>query len=284
MRQFDNRGSGDGGGDVAVDISVIIPTFRRPDMLREAVRSALAQDGPAVEVVVVDDSPEGSARAVVATEGDPRVTYFKAEPPSGGRPAWVRNLGWPRSRGRHLHFLDDDDRVAPGAYRAALDAFSRTDAGLVFGRVEVFGDDGAAVRREQEGFDRAARCARRYGRIGSRRLLVAHEFFCPTLFVNSACLVRRDHLEAVGGYDPALPVIEDLDFIIRTIRSGGFAFIERTVLQYRITPGSLMSAHREGSAVVSEACRAMYARYKAERGPLEFLVLKLLGRGLLRWM
>src|SRR5262249_9697815 len=97
------------------DISVVIPTFRRPRELVDAVHSALAQTGFSIEVLVVDDSPEGSAREAIAALDDPRVSYLKRSVPSGGSPALVRNDGWPRTSGRFVHFLDDDDRVAPGA-------------------------------------------------------------------------------------------------------------------------------------------------------------------------
>ena len=43
-------------------VSVVIPSYNRPRLLREAVDSALAQTYPAVEVVVGDDSPTTSAR------------------------------------------------------------------------------------------------------------------------------------------------------------------------------------------------------------------------------
>lgn len=52
---------------MVVDVSVVIPTSRRERQVLAAVASALAQTGVGVEVVVVDDSPEGSARAPIAT-------------------------------------------------------------------------------------------------------------------------------------------------------------------------------------------------------------------------
>jgi glycosyltransferase involved in cell wall biosynthesis len=270
---------------MAVDVSVIVPTFRRPALLREALLSALAQEGVSLEVIVLDDSPERSARETVAAMADPRITYVPREQPSGGRPALVRNDGMRRASGAFVHFLDDDDRAAPGAYRDALRAFGASPAGVVFGRVEPFGEDEADVRREQESFAHAARLARLYQRVGSRRLLVAHEYFnLTTLFVNSACLFRRALLPAVGGYDPRLPVVEDLDFVTRAIRAAGFEFVDRPILQYRITPGSLMSAHRNGSEALNASYQMMYARYRAEHGAAELLAMKVLAKGLLRWL
>jgi glycosyltransferase involved in cell wall biosynthesis len=267
---------------VPIDVSVVVPTFRRPAMLREAVQSALGQEGVEVEVIVLDDSPEASARTSVEALGDPRVTYVARTTPSGGRPALVRNEGWPRARGALVHFLDDDDRVAPGAYRAAVTALAGSRAGVIFGRVEPFGEDERDVAHERAVFARGAQLARRLQGLHSRLLLVAHEYFAgPPLFVNSDCLVRREVIGAVGGYDPELAVVEDLDFMIRAIRASGFLFLDRPILQYRITPGSLMSAHRRGSAVLSEACRRMYRKYRVEHGALEYMTVKAMGKLLL---
>lgn len=267
-------------------ISVVIPTFRRPALLVEAVASALDQDGVAVEVLVLDDSPECSAREAVASMADPRVTYRPMAVPSGGRPALVRNEGWRLARAPYLHFLDDDDRVAPGAYRAALEAFATyPKRGVVFGRVEPFGENPGDLEHERRVFARAARCARLYGRSGSRLLPFAHTYFTPTpLFVNSACLVRREVVGAVGGYDPDLPVCEDLDFYTRAMRASGYVFLDQVVLEYRIGAGSLMHAHRAGSDTVSAAARRSYAKYRAAHGLAEFLALKVVGKLVLRWL
>ena len=52
----------------AVEVSVLIPTFRRPELLRAAIESVLAQQQLTVdmEIVVIDNDPAGSARGVVA--------------------------------------------------------------------------------------------------------------------------------------------------------------------------------------------------------------------------
>ena len=107
-----------------MDISVIIATFRRPKELSEALASVLSQTGVSLEVVVVDDSPEGSAQEVVGNAQDPRVRYLRNPEPTGGFPSVVRNLGWPLAHGAFVHFLDDDDLVPEGHYAAVKAAFS----------------------------------------------------------------------------------------------------------------------------------------------------------------
>ena len=118
----------------APDVSVVIPTFHRENEVVEAVNSSLGQQGVAVEVIVLDDSPEGSARAAIERLDPSRVRYVKREIPSKGRPAICRNEGALLSTGRYLTFLDDDDRHAAGALQAAVSTLDKhPDRGVTVG-------------------------------------------------------------------------------------------------------------------------------------------------------
>lgn len=262
-----------------VDLSVVVPTFRRPRELGEAVASALAQEGVGVEVIVVDDCPDGSARAVAALD-DPRVIYIRNPAPTGGKPGVVRNLGWPRARGRVIHFLDDDDLVPPGHYRAALAAFERhPGVGVVFGRVEPFGDE-AQLPQERAYFARAAQRALVSDRFGPRWAYAARMFFGETLMVCSAGIVRRDCVAAVNGFDADIKFIEDVDFYARVIRRFGAHFMDRVALRYRIGR-SIMHGHTVDDPV-RENYRRMLENYRAEWGTLDFWALKLFARTVLK--
>ena len=91
-------------------VSIIIPTYKRFDELREAAVSALKQTYPHVEVIVVADGPDPEARAAVAGL-DERLRYIELDRNSG--PAAARNRGVLESRGEWLCFLDDDDTLLP---------------------------------------------------------------------------------------------------------------------------------------------------------------------------
>jgi glycosyltransferase involved in cell wall biosynthesis len=266
-----------------MDLSVVVPTFRRPRLLAEAITSALAQRDVATEVIVVDDSPEGSAREVVQSLADERVIYLQREVPSRGRPALVRNTGWPRARGRFVHFLDDDDRVAEGFYRAAVDAFAaHPDRGVVFGRIEPFADDPSAkLEEERRFFAVATRRARLAARLRSRRWMTFNLLFKETMLVNSSGIVRRECVEALGGYVPELSMNEDVDFFCRAIRRFGFHFLDQVVLHYRIVPDSLMHGRVDNEAL-AQSYRLMYQRYRQAHGSAEFLAMKVLAGTLLR--
>ena len=259
-----------------MDFSIVIPTFRRSAHLREAIGSVLCQKDVTFEVVVIDDSPEGSAESVVREFADSRLTYLRNPEPTGGKPSIVRNLGWPRAKGEFVHFLDDDDIVPDGHYAAVKASFGGAPhVGVVFGRIEPFGDDEKKLQGERAFFARAGRRAARCQRLGSRWSFAANMFFQETLLVCGAAVVRRECVAAIQGFDPELSLMEDVDFYARAIRRFGAHFMDRVSLHYRIGPSLMRRGHQDA---VNGSYRRMHARYRVERGFLELNALRALGR------
>jgi glycosyltransferase involved in cell wall biosynthesis len=247
------------------------------------VRSALSQEGVAVEVHVLDDSPEGSARPAIEALGDARVRYTQRAVPTGGKPSVVRNEGGRQATGRFIHFLDDDDRVATGAYAAMSSALDASGAGVAFGLIEPFGEEASAVSSEQRYFADAARRARRAAALRSPRWMVTNMMFRDTVLVNSACLIRREAFSALEGYDADLKLCEDVEFYVRAIRRFGFAFLERVVLHYRVGHVSLMHDSPQQKDLLA-TYESMYAKYRRDYGAAEFRALQLLARTVMRWV
>jgi len=107
--------------------SVIIPTFRRPALLGEAVASVLAQTRQDWECLIVDDGGDE-----VVEPPDPRVRVLR-RPWSGG-PAAARNTGVEAARGRYLTFLDDDDRYTPRRLELAAAGLARAPVAVCWTR------------------------------------------------------------------------------------------------------------------------------------------------------
>jgi len=106
-------------------ISVVIPTYHRPQMLREAVRSALAQELPgdrSFEVIVCLSDPGNAADQAHARRlaaADPRVTVVEATAPGPGA---ARNAGMRAAQAPVIALLDDDCIAHPGWLAAGLAA------------------------------------------------------------------------------------------------------------------------------------------------------------------
>lgn len=95
-------------------VSIIIPTFKRADLLPRAISSALEQTYKNIEVLVVSDNEPNDeytmkARQTVDSFNDSRVRLITQEHHVNG--AVARNLGIRTAKGEFLSFLDDDDYI-----------------------------------------------------------------------------------------------------------------------------------------------------------------------------
>ena len=131
-----------------VIVSVVIPTFRRPESLDRALRSLLAMRDipPGVEVVVVDNDIGGSAARTVAilAKGAPLPIRYVHEPAAGV--ANARNAGVLAARGELIAFLDDDETASPEWLVRLVEAQARFQADAVFGPVVAAIPEGAPHR------------------------------------------------------------------------------------------------------------------------------------------
>lgn len=176
--------------------TVVLNTYNRADVLPRAVASVLAQSEHDFELVVVDDGSTDGTAEVVAGFDDARVRYIRRD--NGGLAA-ARNTGIAEARGTYVTFLDDDDEATP----RWLDRFaSRID------------HEGAAV--VCCGFEARARDGSRTVRLPAP-LGAAFDDHVG-LFMAGTFAVRREALEAIGGFLPELRCSEQTELSLRLVR------------------------------------------------------------------
>ena len=116
-----------------MSVSVILPTFRRPDGLRAALASLMAQSRQPDEIIIVDNDPAGSAAQGVANAravARCKVVYVHEARPGVAN---ARNAGWAAATGRYIAFLDDDEIASAGWLEALLASVETLPADVVFG-------------------------------------------------------------------------------------------------------------------------------------------------------
>lgn len=133
-----------------MSVAVLIPTLRRPDSLERTLRSVFAQHRLgeiAVEVVVADNAPEGSAAPVVERLRPlcPVPLRYVHAPKPGV--ATVRNAGLAQVTADHVAFIDDDEVAPPGWLAALHAAHLRLEADITFGPVHGRAPDARADQR-----------------------------------------------------------------------------------------------------------------------------------------
>ena len=136
-------------------VSIVIPCYNYAHYVRLAIESALAQDWPDVEVVVVDDGSTDASPQVIASFGS-RIRA--AHQPNSGHVA-AFNHGFTLSTGDIVIFLDADDLLHVGAARAAAESWRPGVSKLQY-NLDLIGSDGASLGRRccnfPQGYDSAA--------------------------------------------------------------------------------------------------------------------------------
>lgn len=116
-------------------VSVVIPAFNAARFLAETIDSVLAQDHPALEVVVVDDGSTDATGEIARSYGDAVAVLTQVHQGLGA----AQNRGIARATGDYLSFLDADDLWRPQKTRLQVAAIeSLPDIDIVFAHVEQF--------------------------------------------------------------------------------------------------------------------------------------------------
>ncbi len=194
-------------------VSVVIPTFNRRTLVREAVASVCNQRGAAYEVIVVDDgSSDGTAVALQAEFGR-RVDVLRT---ANRGVAAARNAGVAACHGDRIAFLDSDDLWLPDKLATQVSFFAAHPEAQICQSEEVWVRNGVRVNP----------CTRHCKPSG--------DIFEPSLRLclvsPSAVMLRRSLFERVGGFDESLPACEDYDFWLRILRDTPVWLIDRPLV------------------------------------------------------
>lgn len=197
-------------------VSVIIPTFNRLALLREALDSVAAQTFRDFEVIVVDDgSTEAIAEGVATHATSPRVI----RQPNAG-PAAARNRGIAAANADVVAFLDSDDLWLPGKLATYVDRMKREpDEPIWYGPMQPIKRDGRRVP------GRTKPC------MGG---CIAEALFHSSFVHVPTVVCRKSLLTDVGCFDESLPVCEDYDLWLRLSVKTRFGLIEEPLALRRL--------------------------------------------------
>lgn len=193
-------------------ISIVIPTYRRADLLAEAIASVLTQTFTHLEVIVVDDDGADidTIRLMSRLKENSCVRYIRRSDFNKESGSQIcRNLGISNSTGRYLLFLDDDDILLPHCLEQRIAAFSE-DPSLDFcvGQCLTFKNS------PSDGVD--VWCAWTSSQDDLRMFL---ENDVP--WQTSGPLWKDSFLRRVGDWDVSIDKGQDYEFHVRALCAGG---------------------------------------------------------------
>jgi glycosyltransferase involved in cell wall biosynthesis len=202
-------------------VSVVLPTYGRPEYFEEAVTSVVNQTYPAVELVVVDDcSPDPVAPLLddVDTEAID-VKLVRHEENRGACAA--RNTGIADASGAYIAFIDDDDVWLPTKVARQVERFEDADdeVGVVYTGQQYVNEDGerTSVRTPTTSGD------------------VTRDLFRGDSITPFSCLmVDADVVEKAGPVDERLPSWQDKEWYYRLSQHCHFASVPEPLVIRRM--------------------------------------------------
>lgn len=181
-------------------VSVITPTYNRPDLLRGMIKSVLDQTFKDFELVIIDDCPEYPSIKVIQEFTDSRIKYLQNEKRIGAAASRTRAIL--NSTGEYISALDDDDRWDSRMLELEVAALDRTQSKVGFcfsGSKGVFDDGQITIKQVPEG-------------IGD---YLDEIMGSPGTIVGITVMIRRSVYEDVGYWDPEFPSHQEFDLLIR---------------------------------------------------------------------
>ncbi|HZU35557.1 MAG TPA: glycosyltransferase [Gemmataceae bacterium] len=185
---------------MTVRASVVVPTYKRPDLLHRCLGALMAQDlePSAWEVIVADDAASPDTQRLVSKWAElakPVLRYVPVSGPHG--PAAARNVGWRSARGEIIAFTDDDTVPDPAWLRQGVAALE-AGADAAWGRIRMpLPERPTDYERNEAGLEHAE-------------------------FATANCFCRRSALDALGGFDERFGMAwrEDADLYFSLLEAG----------------------------------------------------------------
>ena len=178
-------------------VSVIIPTYNRGWILKEAIDSVLAQDYKDLELIVVDDGSTDNTFEILASYGNDIKVLFQE---NKGVSA-ARNRGITEASGQLIAFLDSDDLWLPRKLSTQVGFFNQMPDALICQTEEIWVRNGIRVNPKK------------------RHKKPSGMIFEPSLELclvsPSAVMTRRSLFDRVGEFDVTLSACEDYDLWLR---------------------------------------------------------------------
>lgn len=193
-------------------VSVIIPMFNAQQWIEETLRSVLAQthDHDRLEIIVVDDGSTDAGRELAAQLLETSDVRHRIIQQENSGPSSARNAGWNAAGGEWIQFLDADDLLVPEKIATQVQSEGGSPA--------ILHSPWQRLGPAEPGWTPVGEVAAHSYPPGAE---IEHLITTDGFLHLSACLLRRDWLCRVGGFDERFWLIEDVDLLVRIAIAGG---------------------------------------------------------------
>ena len=228
-------------------VTIVVPVYNEEAVIASALRSLLALDYPAFDILVVDDgSTDRTFEVVSALEGRYGEVTLRVVTKANGGKATALNTGIALARTPWVLCMDGDSRLARGTLRSAMRHFDDPRVGAVAGNVKVVNRNNIWTRLQALEYIEGLNMARRAQ--GFLRVV--------NIIPGPIGVFRTDVLRQVGGYDTDT-FAEDADLTLKILTAGWHVRYEERAIAWTEAPENFLDLVKQ--------------RYRWTRGILQAL-------------
>lgn len=195
--------------DNAPLVSVVIPSYARPDKVVKALDSINSQTYSPIEAVVVDDNGIGSeyqleteARVAAFSPRDGVTLKYIPRKNNGGG-AMARNSGIEACAADYVAFLDDDDEYFPMKIEMQMNALGSSGADICYAHCKAILDDGGEIQYQRN----------------CQGVPLFEQAYCGCIAATTQWLAKKDAIMAVGCFEDT-PAKQDSILLYKLLLAG----------------------------------------------------------------
>jgi glycosyltransferase involved in cell wall biosynthesis len=222
-------------------VSVVVPTYNRPDFLKKTVQSIAEQTYKNIEIIIVSNGFNKNNQKVAQEFNDSRIIYADQE--NSGGPASPRNHGIKIAKGKYVAFCDDDDLWMPDKIEKQIKALEENlEYGLCYSKMLRFDGQKEWANPGEE------------GPASLQSLLYINTVPISSVFM------RKSLIDKFGGFSESNKVgsSEDYEFLLRHAAETNFYFLDEYLIKYwcgdnRVTQNSPSVAY-----IINYSCQIFW--------------------------
>lgn len=208
-------------------VSIIIPCYNAAKYIGATLASAVLQNYPNYEIIIIDDSSTDATAAVVKDFSQSLECIQFVTLPHSGKPSVSRNHGVHLAKGKYIAFLDSDDLWMPGKLLRQITLLEeQPDVALCYTMSITFGHSSVFA----PGFE-VLPLPHKVSLTKDDLLHKGNSITC------SSVVTRTELIRSINGFNSDLTYNEDLDMWIRLAETGRYVMIPRLLVKYRLHPG-----------------------------------------------
>jgi len=189
-------------------VSIITPSFNQVAYLEQTIESALGQDYPHLEYILVDGGSTDGSLAIIEKYAE-KLAWWVSEKDNGQ--AEAINKGLARAKGEIVAWLNSDDVYLPGAISGVARVFEENpDVVLVYGNMLAVNENGETIN------------------LFKYKQLNLEDLLCFQIIGQPAVFFRRDALERAGYLDPTYHYLLDHHLWLRIASQGRMLHVDET--------------------------------------------------------